>query len=503
MPLRFALFVGALVLAPRDLDVGVPPGSPLDFLRLPPGNPREKDVETPGGSRVGKTVSEDQLPRPHQLMPLNRPLTVDFGNHLNWTPRDPNGGGATGDGRGRSGYPPAYTEDLYFHCASFFLMIMLHPDQVSPREILSYLVELGEPAAYAAMAVRGEPALRDMARYVLEAAGGVPPGVPGGPFKDKIDKDVAEELILSFPYGPRFGSEFLKLPARITIPSLEKFAASRHRFLARNAVFALRLYDETSVLPVLREALKSQDKVLRNRALAGLIRWRDPDVVPWLIDQMDGSDLPFRSYAIYALGRIGDGRAVMPLVNLTRHYWRDWEFVWAALAALARIQDGRPEVVALLVKIREEIPRLELPPARREILLERAQIASAFIGDKFDQAWIARTGGFQEANKALVKEWLQIQRKRDDLARRPPPAPKPAPAPKPPPPPAPEPVKDPAEQLAAEVRASILEYSGVTSVAAERGLLRIVVVSREDAEDLTFLLGSQLKGIPVVIQLVP
>lgn len=502
MLLRIALAAAVLLSARRDLDVGVPPGSPLDFLRVPASSPRAgKDVETPSAARVGRTVTEDSLPRPHQLMPLNRPLTLDFEGHLSWHPRNPAGGGTpTGDAKGRV-YPPPYSRDLYLHCAAFFLMILLHSDQVSPREIVSYLVEIGEPAAYAATAVRGEPVLTELARYVLEAAGGVAGGFPGGPWKDKIDQEVAEELVLAFPYDPKFAQEFRKLPGRITLPSLEKFASSRHRFLARNAVFALRLYDEETALPPLREALKSSDKVIRNRALAGLIRWQDADVVPWLIDQMDGSDLPFRSYAIYALGRIGDRRAVVPLVNLTRFYWRDWEFVWAALAALARLEDGREEVLALFRRLEEELPRLGLPPARREILLERIRIARAFTGDKLEQNWIRKEVRFQEANKALVKEWLERERKREEIARRPPP-PKPAPPPPPPPKPA-DPPPDPAAGVLAQMKPSLLEYTGVRSVAARNGTLEVVVGSIEDGEDLLFLLGTRVEGVPLSIRVGP
>ncbi len=482
--------------ASPDLDVGVPPGSPLDFVRIPVASPRSarREIATQG-TGAGRTVTQTALDRvPRQPIPLSRPLTLDFEGHLQWRPAEPSAAGtATGAGP-LAGYPPLYPRDLYIHCASFFLMLMLHEDQVSPREVLCYLVEIGEPAAYAATAVRVEESLRAIADYVLAAAGGVPAWAPR-PSKVKIDDDIARELVVAFPYEDRFGSEFLKLPGRLAVPSLTKLAESKgHPFLARNAAYALRLYDEEEALPTLRTLLKSQDKVLRNRALAALIRWQDREVVPWLVDQLDSQDVPFRSYVLYALGRIGDRRAVEPILKATRSM--DWEILWGALAALARIREPNDEVSGFLARLPGLLNRMRLPDARRQILAERARIASACLGNKNEQAWI-RGARVQEANRRLVEEWREFERQQMELASAPPVPPRAAAppttsAPAPPPPRPPPPTPSPAVLVLADARGRLMEYTGVRSLRAEGEAVVIEVGTEADAADLRLLLGAEI-----------
>jgi hypothetical protein len=504
----------ALLLAlvgPRDLDVGVPPGSPLDFVRVPVESPRaeRRPIPTPGAG-PGRTVDETAFDRvPRRPLPLSRPLTQDFEGHLSWKPVTSQAAGTATGAAAMAGYPPAYPRDLYMHCASFFLMVMLHEDQVSPREILNYLVEIGEPAAYAATAVRAEESLRVYADYVLAAAGAVPSWAPRAPSKARIDEDLTRELVIAFPYEDRFGTEFLKLPGRVVLPTLTKLAEARgsHSLAARNAVFALRLYDDEPALQALRTLLKSADKVIRNRALAGLVRWQDREVVPWLIDQLDAADVPFRSYALHALGRIGDRRAVDPILKEARRQSGDWEFQWGALAALARLGGGGDEVAAFLARVPAQLNRMNLPEARRLILAERARIASALNGQPGELAWM-RTVKAQEANRRLVEERLELERLQAELAKVPPappvapkaPAPDPAPAV---PPPSIAPLPSPAARLVAEARERLLEYTGVRSVKAEREAIILEVASEPDAVDARLLIGGDLGGFRVAVRVIP
>lgn len=509
--LAFSLF---LLPSPRDLDVGVPPGSPLSFVRIPVESPRAERKAVSTGPRRGPgqtvTTALDRVPR--KPVPLSRPLTLDFGGHLRWKPKDPRGTAGTPTGGGRlPGYPPLYPQSLYVHCASFFLMVMLHEDEVSPREIMCYLVELGEPAAYAATAVVGEQSLKPMAEYVLQSAGGVPSWAPRIRSRLEIDKRIATELILAFPYEDRFGEEFLKLPGRVSVPSLVKVSAMRgHSFLTRNCVYALRLFDEEEVLPVLRKHLKSKDRVVRNRALAALIRWQDREIVKWLIDQLDSPDKPFRSYALFALGRIGDRRGVSAIARMTRRYAGDWEFLWGALAALARLRDSGKEVTTLLEKIPGLLGRMPLPDKRRKILSERVRIVRAYGGNPGEQAWM-RTARVEEANRKLVEEWLEIERNRAELARRAalPPSPPSRPSPPAPPPkpakpvPVPAPAPSPAQKVLAESRDSLLEYTGVRSVRAAGRVIHVKVETEADAMDLRILLGREFRGILLYVSAAP
>lgn len=500
-------FLLALAGAP-DLDVGVPPGSPLDFIRTPVASPRfvRKDVSTPAAGAGTTVVAENPVNRPpHKPVPLSRPLTLDFEAHLNWKPAAPSGT-ATGGGA-LAGYPPAVPRELYIHGICFYLMLLLHEDQVSPREIICYLIELGEPAAYAATAVRVEEPLRAIADHVI-AAGGQVPGTPPRPSKVKLEDDIARDLVVAFPYEDRFGTEFLQLPSRTALPVLLKFAQSKaHSFLARNAVYALRLYDEEDALPALRTLVKSSDKVIRNRALAALMRWQDPEIVPWLIDQLDSPDVPFRTYALHALGKIGDRRAVDPILKAAKAFSGDWEFLWGALAALARLRDSKDEVTTYLGRVPAIVNRMNLPDLRRQILLERVRIASATGGNQAEQKWM-RTAKVQDANRRLVEEWTEFELQAE-LAKAPPkppaapprePAPAPKPAPPAPPPPPPPAVRSPAELALAAARGRLVEYTGVRSVRAEQENIILDVSTEADAADLHLLLGTHLNGVPLVIQ---
>lgn len=493
-----------------DLDVGVPFGSPLDYIRIPVSTPPtlRPDVAT-GSAGSTPTKVETQVDRfPRRPLPLSSPLTLDFEAHLNWKPAE--GPKGTPTGAALQGYPPPYPNELYIHCISFYLMLMLHEDQVSPREILCYLTEIGEPAAHAGTAVRSEQALRQYAEYVISAAGGVP-AFPPRPSKLKFENDLLRELAVDFVYEDQFGTEFLKLPGRTALPALLPMAQSKaHAFVARNATYALRLYDETEVVPVLRTLVKSSDKVIRNRALAALIRWQDPDTVPWLIDQLDSTDVPFRAYALHALGLMGDRRAVDAILKHAKIYSSDWEFLWGALAALARLRDSKEEVTKYLARVQGILGAMRLPDARRKILEERVRIASAYLGDKTDQRWI-RTVIAQNANKNLVQEFKDFELAQEMLARAPKPAPAPAPAPvkapepkpaAPEPAPAPAPKPPSAAELAlAKYRDRLLEYSGVRAVTSQDQSLVLDVATEADADDLRILLGASIHDVRLEIRI--
>ena len=494
MMTRLALAVSILGMLKRDLDVGVPPGNPLDFVRMPtetpPGVRKDTPTETPKPG-PGRTQVEERMPR--QFPVLSRPLTVDFAGHLRWQPeRNPDG---TPTGEWKLG--PKVPETLYMHCAAFFLMSMLHPAQVSERESISYLIEIGEPAAYAASATRGEQGLAKMAKSVTDAVGGLAWVTPAS--RDPLEKQMGEELTKRHPYDDKFGAELFKLPDRAAVTILIKFCEqSNLKFLRRNAVFALRVFDDPAAVPVFRKLVKSGDKVVRNRALAGLIRWRDPEIVPWLIEQLDDSDKPFASYALYALGWIGDTRATMPIVSAIKSNKNDWEFLWAALPALALLQDSRKEVKDLLWALQAHVRDINDPQVnmlgqqmdpegtRKRILEERLRIAKAFIGDPEERLWL-KGAGLMHVNKRLQEVFEERT--------------------KPPPPPPADPPKPKPEEIAARVLADwrpvLLQYSGVKSAeVADRGI-RVVVATEADADDLRIILGGHIAGVDLNVEVAP
>ncbi|MHC4608708.1 MAG: HEAT repeat domain-containing protein, partial [Planctomycetota bacterium] len=205
---RIAFLVLLLAVPAADLDVGVPRGSPLDLVRVP--------VETPSG-------------------PRGTPTGWDTQQH---SARFPNP------------FP------------------LLHPAQVSELEIASYLVEFGEPAAFAAEGAATEPALKNLVSYVRESCGRMSRMPPKWKTKNDAEKRILEELSRKYPYEGTFGRELMKHEEEVGLPLVLALAEScPNRFVKRNAVFALRVFDNPAVLPVLRRLVKSGDRVVRNRAV--------------------------------------------------------------------------------------------------------------------------------------------------------------------------------------------------------------------------------------------
>src|SRR5688572_27061414 len=93
-----------------DLDVDVPTGNPFDTLKMPTSTPTggtRRTVESQGtpvrpaapvpatGSGPGATVAEDPRKKPPPKPPMGlpgitAPSTVDWPNHLKWSPNDKN-----------------------------------------------------------------------------------------------------------------------------------------------------------------------------------------------------------------------------------------------------------------------------------------------------------------------------------------------------------------------------------------------------------------------------
>ncbi|MHC4608681.1 MAG: HEAT repeat domain-containing protein [Planctomycetota bacterium] len=280
---------------------------------------------------------------------------------------------------------------------------------------------------------------------------------------------------------------------------------SDHSFLKRNATFALRLYDDEAVLPVLRELVKSKDMVVRNRALAGLIRWRDRKSVPWLVERLEKTDdRPFQCFLAHALGVIRDPRAVGPILRTAKRR-RSSEFDWVAIPALGRIRVASPDVMDFLKQMAVVYGKIAAGTSsgrrygttnqmRGVVLIERTRIALACLGDKNQQRWI-KGAKVQTPNEHLWKEAREAIRR-----PLPPPPPKPKPIAKekkegPPPPVPPTP-----QEILEKHREDLLQYRGVVSVTLQDDTIVIVVETRGDAADLRMLVGPAIEGVPVRIE---
>ncbi|MFH1539609.1 MAG: anti-sigma factor antagonist [bacterium] len=107
-----------------------------------------------------------------------------------------------------------------------------------------------------------------------------------------------------------------------------------------NAIKALGGFGEDAMVPLLR-ALDSPDHFMRRNVIQAIGEIASTDAVQKLISMLmfDESDREALIQTINALGRIGDDRAVEPLLTMLKS--NDWETKWRAIHALGRIGDSR------------------------------------------------------------------------------------------------------------------------------------------------------------------
>lgn len=394
------------LLTPVDLDVPVPPGSPLDALRLPP----------PVDPNVGRPRYPSQLRR---LPKVPQAIRNDALGHLKWGPERKGRLEKFEDAPAEwnmSGYPPPPTENASMTAMMLCAVAVLRSAQASEAELAGFLIEMGDIGAMAADAAK--PQAPRLAAWVTSAVGKPPKDPPKRP-ENEIERYVVQELATKNAYDADFGDLLTTLHSGHLLQILEKIlTAEENSVVARNAAFLLRCFDDPKVLPLLRKAMKSKDKVVRNRAVAALTRWKDLESLPWLAEQLKGEDVPFRSMACWALGRIGTAAAFKEL--LAAAGTGDAEFAWSALPALCRTCDDlsdadRTALLETLGGLEPMLARVEDPKpgatpenpdpsgTRRAVLTERLRIAKARAGNAEQAEWMTRLGTQGASREAKVQ----------------------------------------------------------------------------------------------------
>lgn len=406
-----ALVAIALLPGPRpDLDVAVPPGSPLDWGRAfpaitPPRRPlfprsgkREGEDEARSTSRPA-TVELDV--RYSSSFALVRILTWDLTGHLAWIGPQ----AALGPMTGRRPFepdPPRYGDALYWVTLAPLLRLMLHPGVVSRAETLAHLVEIGTPCLAVLDTASQEKSLvgpcAELRRLVTVAE-----PVPKPPASDASDASdasreamlarfVFDELARDDPYDPEgtFGRRIFLFHEEVE-PILRRYASEPAPGLQRRAVAALARYDtQTAESQLFDTAFLTDDPVLLVRALAGLGRVRSNRVWTPLVERLAETEDPVLAVAmIGALGRVGAREAQPTLLEVGARALesRDSELLMPVLAALARIpaKGHEAEIEPLLGAVEEAAssrPSAFAPPGvasnnqpdRRDPTNARAQI---------------------------------------------------------------------------------------------------------------------------------
>ena len=374
----------------RDLDVAVPPGTPIEWLREAcrtgrgrgdvPKTPEEPREGLPKETTGGKTEGEDVAGRTATLgldfgatdpFAYARVLTQDIAGHLQWvvpTPGTTKEDGPTGGGADAHwSYPPLPSDTLYWYVLAAYLRKLLHSQLMSESECIEFLVELGEPALIAAEQAKNEKSCEAMVKAVRAQVTPLPGKAPevrkGRDARESMIFHLAtEELTSAYAYelNPYFAQRTLSF-GRAAVPVLIELSRDSHSFLARNATAVLaNVPDSEAGEALLKLAKETKDNVVRNRAVGGLIRRRFPGTAEYLLGAVKGSDPHFRCYAIYGLGMLGDRSAVLPILEAAKGALNDADVLWAAIPALGRLRDNRKEVVEFL---RQQEARLAQPVA--------------------------------------------------------------------------------------------------------------------------------------------
>jgi HEAT repeat protein len=420
-----------------DLEVGIPPGTPLDWrYELPSHAPDEhrspiythaRASQRGSGSEGGETPPKDAprgktvvaAPRPAEVPPpiarfgtfnplgAARVLTFDITGHLEWTvwkKKD----AAPAD----LGYPPALRGDLYWLLVTALLRPAMHPALVPKAQTAQYLVTVGPPVREALEAAPQLAALDEKLAAYLEK--NILPAPREPPPLDRLVKEVEDEELRMlvawaarelasdhlYAYNPAYARRTLSLGVE-AIPVLLAVSRSEHSLLRQNAAGVLASWSGSGeeVLLRLREIARGSDAVARNRAIESLILRRDREAEDLLLGALGGGDDYFRVFAVEALGRMGSARALAPIRKLFAATVKDHGETWlAAAAALSRLADADAESRKVLrrtvrwaagnarmldLPFAREAPDFpDRPGDRARLLVETATIALARLGDE-------------------------------------------------------------------------------------------------------------------------
>lgn len=335
----------------RDLDVALPPGSPLDWAGAfgsyappRPFTPSEPLPDRPGETRAPPVGPAETDARFGSSFGMVRILTWDLTAHLTWIvqPVSPPTHGP--DPRAPA---PRYGEPLYWLTLAPLLRLLLHPNAVSSAETVAHLVELGEPVLPVLRSADSERSLGPVCaelRRLIRPDKDDPPTPPSGanPREAMLARFTLEECLRAHPHDPSgtFGQRLFLFSEEVE-PWLVRYAHHPSLTLQRNAVAALARYPtRPAALALLEIAAHAEDPVSTVRALAALGRYQGGlDPAP-LLERLEKTREPaLRVALIGALGRMGAKSSIAPLLALGERALddRDREILNAVLAALARL----------------------------------------------------------------------------------------------------------------------------------------------------------------------
>lgn len=385
--LLLAGLLSLLCLSPAraDLDVDLPPGTPMDWLLWRPTGVPSPDIDAaltwdPAGAADGESTAEfsaddlDNLSNAllHGLQMNVDPwaasgvTTIDIPVHCPWF-ADKMDQSVT---PAREDYKPALSDALRFNMLGQFVRVLLYGRaRLSVPETAVYLIGAGQPAHFAARAAAhaeqtaevtntGASVITqpDLTKWVSEQtlialgdpAGPLPqPEHADNPFGALLNRVLVEDLGAgyAYEYDPRYMHRLQSL-GPVMVPRLIEVARDYpHSLLQRNAVAALDNYYTPEVLELFREILEDgDDRVMQLRALVGLVRRKDRASGGMILRQFKATrSLYWQCALAWGLSALGGPEAADAVADWTaegvknarREEVRD--YFWTGLAALARM----------------------------------------------------------------------------------------------------------------------------------------------------------------------
>ncbi|MBI3726494.1 HEAT repeat domain-containing protein [bacterium] len=447
--LGFSLGIAAVARA--DLDVGIPPGTPVDWVTELPRKTPTGSVKVPTGpggdapepAAAGKRAAAEgttgtrttTVERPADIVPSDiglqsamvyaRVATFDIGFHIGWVNKRPpleldGTAGPVKTGNFKFGpevaaeYPPPVSHDLFWITGAVLLRKLIHPELVPNAESINFLILVGEPSLVSCTAAEGETLTKPWVEAVRAEVKGIPEERPRAFLGKDVEESMllrltAEDLCSGYPTGfdADFASHILALEPYETAPLLVKYLdPNAAGFLRRNAAGLLANYTGESVNAALVKTLANErDGVVRARIADALVRRHETGAIPWLEQQAAKPGL-LRAIAIFGLGTIGEPKSSKTLLKFLEER-EDPDILGCVVPATARMKHEKPKDATLalkklakfLVEAEEgtfkETPKYnsttqggEEAMQRVSILLEMTVIAMARLGDEPAKKWL-------------------------------------------------------------------------------------------------------------------